>query len=157
MITAMLFVGACAKEAPVKQAAEKSAKPGGAETANVQLVDFIKTHKLANFQSNTIGNAFDSYKYLTKKEWKVDSLKSGHFTVDFSGWFEPGTLSDKDIKDGVTGRGLEVKFVINPDGSFYLFMVSKIESQSDGKVYKYQMQDSTGILTSVYANRKISL
>ena len=138
-----------------KQNAEKSAQSSGAEKENDGLVNAIKKGKLANYQSTTIGIAFDSYKYLTKKEWKSESLKSRHFTVDFTGWFGPDTLNDSDIKNGVTGKGINVKFVINTDGSYYVFMVSKIESSSDGKVSVYELQDSAGILANIYADKKI--
>lgn len=156
MIGVSLIFGACAKES-TNSADKRNVEKPGAETANAGLVNAIKNGKLANHQSTTIGNAFDSYKYLTKKEWKGASLQSGHFTVDFTGWFEPGTVSDNDIKGGVTGSGINVKFVINPDGSYYVFMVSKIESRSDGKVYGDELQDSAGILASIYANKKIGL
>jgi hypothetical protein len=90
---------------------------------------------------------------LTKKEWKAAVLQSRHVTVDFTGWVERETLSDKDIRDGITGRALEIKFVIEPNGSFYVFMVSKIESKSDGKVYRFQSDDIAGILDNIYANK----
>ena len=164
LIGATLFAGACAKEGtngpdkqPDTQNADKSKPSKGAEAPNLGLVNVIKNGKLANYQATTIGNAFDSYKYLTKKEWKAESLKSRHVTVDFIGWFGPDTLNENDIKDGVTGKGIDVKFVINPDGSYYVFMVSKIEAKSDGNVYGYELQDSAGILTNIYANKKISL
>ncbi len=153
----ILLVSACTKEAANTSDKRNTERPGGTETASISLVDVIKKQKLANYQSTTIGNAFDSYRYLTKKEWKAESLKSRHFTVDFSGWFEHPTLNEEDLKDGITARGLEVKFVVEPDGSFYVLMVSKIESRSDGKMYRYQLQDGTGILASIYANRKIEL
>ena len=161
-----VFACACAKESPKvpdKLNTEKPAQSTVAEEATDGLVNAIKKGKLANYQSTTIGNAFDSYKYLTKKEWKTSSLKSGQITVDFIGWFEPdawfdpNSLTDKDLKDGITGRGINVKFVIEPNGSYYVFMISKIESKSDGKVYGFELQDSAGILANIYANKKISL
>jgi hypothetical protein len=155
-----VFACACAKESPKvpdKLNTEKPAQSTVAEEATDGLVNAIKKGKLVNYQSTTIGNAFESYKYLTKKEWKSESLKSRHFTVDFTGWFGPDTLNDSDIKNGVTGKGINVKFVINTDGSYYVFMVSKIESSSDGKVSVYELQDSAGILANIYANKKISL
>ena len=88
---------------------------------------------------------------------ETGTVKSRYFTVDFVGWFGPDTLNENDIKDGVTGKGIDVKFVINPDGSYYVLMVSKIEAKSDGKVYGSELQDSTGVLTNIYANKKISL
>ena len=158
MIVVYVFAGACAKEGaqgPDKLNTEKPAQSTVAEEATDGLVNAIKKGKLVNYQSTTIGIAFDSYKYLTKKEWKSESLKSRHFTVDFTGWFGPDTLDDSDIKDGVTSKGIDVKFVINPDGSYYVFMVSKIESKSDGKIYGYELQDSAGILANIYADKKI--
>lgn len=154
------FAGACSKagkDSSSKQNVEKPAQHSGAETTNSGLIDVIKNGKLVNFQSITIGNAFDSYKYLTKKEWKATSLKSHAITVDFTGWFEPGTINDKDKQDGITAKGLNVKFVIEPNGSYYVFMVTKLESKSDGKIYGTELQDNAGILASIYANKKISL
>lgn len=160
MIGATVLAGACTKdgkESLNKQNVAKPAEHSDAETPNAGIIKVIKNGRLANFKSATIGSAFDSYKYLTKKDWQAAPLKSGHVTVDFAGWFEPNTLNDRDIKDGVTARGLNVKFVIEPDGSYYVFMVSKLESKSDGKIYSSELQDSAGILASIYANRKISL
>jgi hypothetical protein len=153
----IVFAGACVNEdRHDNQKVEKSGQQSEAESAVVGIVDFIKKQKLVNFKSTTIGHAFDSYRYLTKKEWKAAVLQSRHVTVDFTGWFERETLSDKDIRDGITGRALEIKFVIEPNGSFYVFMVSKIESKSDGKVYRFQSDDIAGILDNIYANKNIA-
>lgn len=159
IIGLIVSAGACVKEETDRSDKRKVEKPGqraGAETANTGIVEFIKKQKLVNFQSTTIGNAFDSYEYVTKKEWEAAFLQSGHVTIDFSGWFEPKTLSDNDSKDGVTGRGIVITFVIEPNGSFYAFMVSKIESRSDGKIYRYQVNDIAGMLDKIYANKKIT-
>lgn len=139
------------------QSVHKSDQHGTPDTVNAGLVDVIKNGKLVNFQSTTIGKAFDSYRYLTKKEWKASVLPSRHITVEFIGWLEPNTLSEQESKDGVKGKGINVKFVIEPNGSYYLFMVSKIETKSDGKVNGDELKDSAGILSSIYANKKISL
>ena len=163
-IGVLVFTAACTKggvDSSDKKVVENSVQSTEAKTPNAGLVDAIKKGKLANYQSKTIGNAFDSYKYLTKKEWMASTLKSRHITVDFIGWFEPNawfdpnSLTDKDIKNGITGRGINVKFVIEPNGSYYMFMVLKIESRSDGKVYGYELQNSAGILANIYANKKI--
>lgn len=161
-----MLVAACTKEgvdSSDKKIVENSVQGTEAKTANDGLVNVIKKGKLVNYQSTTIGKAFDSYKYLTKKEWKAATLKSRHSTVDFIGWFEPNawfdsnSLSDKDIKNGITGRGINIKFVIEPNGSYYVFAVSKIESKSDGKVYGYELRDIAGILANIYENKKIRL
>jgi glycine dehydrogenase subunit 1 len=69
---------------------------------------------------------------------------------------EPDALTDKDVRNGITGRGLEVIFVVNPDGSYYVFMVSMLEAKSDGNVDRHQLNDIAGILANIYANTKIT-
>ncbi len=150
-----IFGGACSR-AGTDSPDKKEGRHGTTEKADIGLVDFVRTHKLANFQSNTIGGAFESYRYLVNKDWKMKQ-EGRTFTVSFLGWFEPDALSGEDKKGGVTGKGLEVMFVVEPNGSFYLFMISVIEARSDGKMYRNQIPDSAGILASIYANRKISL
>jgi len=160
MITAIVFVCSCTKDrtgGPDKQHMEKPGQQSGEEMQNGGLINVIRNGKLVNFQMITIGNAFDSYMYLTKKAWKQTSLKSGHITVEFTGWFEPVTLNDTDKKNGIAGRGLEVMFVVNPDGSYYVFMVSMIESKADGSVDRHQLNDIAGTLAKIYANTKIDL
>jgi len=139
----------------VKKNGDKSVQAIG-ETVDIGIVEILKNRKLANYPSVTIGNAFDSYKFLVKKEWKLETRKSGQFTVEFTGLLEPNTLNDNDRKDGVTSKGIIVTFIIEPNGSFYVFMVSKIESRSDGNVYRNQVNDIAGILADIYANRKLS-
>ncbi len=161
IIGVFLFVASCTKEgaeSPDKNINNKPPEISSAEQPKDSgLVKVIKAGRLTNYKSKTIGKAFDSYSYLTKKEWKATALKSKHITVDFFGWFKPESLSGKNVKDGITCRGINVKFVIEPNGAYYVFMVSKIESKSDGKIYGYPLQDINGVLASIYANKKIRL
>ena len=112
LIASVLLIGGACKqkgiESPDKMKVEKPAQSTVAEKENDGLVSAIKKGNLANYKSTTIGNAFDSYKYLTKKEWKSESLKNQYITVDFIGWFESDTLNENDIKVGVTGKGIDV-------------------------------------------------
>ena len=154
-----IFLGACTKnetDSQDKQKVGTSGQPNGAESTTPGLINGIKRGKLVNYQSATIGTAFDSYKYLTNKEWKLEQ-QNRYIIVDFVGWFESDTLNEEDIRDGLTGKGINVKFVVEPSGSYYVFMVSKLEAKADGKVYGSELKNSTGILTNIYANKKISL
>ncbi|MBF0328886.1 MAG: hypothetical protein HQL10_06985 [Nitrospirae bacterium] len=156
LMIALFMIAACTKDKNDKQDAPKSIHSNVAETSTPGISAAIKNQKWPNSQSTTIGTVFDSYKHLTKKEWRESSLKSGHYTIDFSGWFEKNTLNDKDIQDGVIDRGVGVTFVIEPNGAWYVLMVSKLEVKSDGKLYRYEQKDSTAILDKIYANKKIS-
>jgi|MudIll2142460700_1097286.scaffolds.fasta_scaffold22277_3 hypothetical protein len=151
-----LLCCACTKEGS-DNGDKRSGQSQGQETADAGLVKVIKNGKLANFPTASIGKAFDSYKYLIRKEWKEKQLKSGHLTVDFTGWFEPRFLDEKARQEGVTDRGLEITFVINPDGSFYLFMISALDRKSDGNVHRDRLPDTTAVLENIYANNKITL
>lgn len=67
MIGVIIISGAYSKEgadSSDKRAVQKTAQDSGERLVNAGLIDFIKRQKLVNFTSTTIGNAFDSYRYL---------------------------------------------------------------------------------------------
>lgn len=121
------------------------------------LIGVVKRGKLASFPATSIGNAFDSYSYLTKREWKTGQLPTGNLTVHFTGWIGSAQRDDKASPESGTGKALEVKFVFNQDGSFYLFSISAIDVTSDGKSDRTQLTDITGILAKIYGDKKIDL
>ncbi len=153
LLGAIVLGPGCSKE----DTAGPEKQQNGATAPNAGLVHFVKNNKLGNFPSRTIGDAFDSYSYLTNKTWSTEQVKGGYFTVHFSGWLEPGARGKKALPEGVTGRGLEVIFVVNLDGSFYLFMMSAFESRADGRIYRNQLPDNGAVLNNIYANKKIEL
>ena len=160
VIGLIVLAGACDKkgtDSSEKQNVESPGPQGQSETVYSGLIEFIRKQKLVNYPSATIGKAFDSYSHVTKKEWKETSMQKGRFAVDFTGWFEPAILNDNDNKDKVAGKGLDVTFIIEPNGSYYVIMVSMIESRSDGKIYRSQSLDIAGMLDKIYANKKIAL
>lgn len=149
LIIPFLAFNACSKAKDERQVS----KAGSPER---EFVELIRKGTLTEFPSSTIGEAFDSYKYLTGKDWKAHTLKSGHVTVDFSGWFK-GDLTDDEHNRGVEKKGLEVKFVIDPNGVYYAFMVTKIEELTDGTVVRTPYNDIKGVLTAIYSNHKINI
>lgn len=150
IMSAALFAGACTH----KPTGAKGNAPVEAAAPQWSVAGVIKGLKLAKFESMTIGNAFDSYKYLKKKEWTWASLKGGEFTVDFIGWAEP---TGEEIKAGLKAKGIDVKFVIEPDGAYYVLMILKLQTGPDGKVSSSPLADTMGILAKIYANDKIDL
>ena len=119
------------------------------------LITVLKGRTLADFKMKTIGSAFDSYVFFTKKEWKQTPMQGGQFAIHYTGWVDPATLDDQDGKAGITGKGVDVMFIIDATGAYYVFMVSRVESRSDGKQYAYPVGSSKDILAAIYANRKI--
>lgn len=119
--------------------------------------DVVKKQTLPGYPVMTVGKAFDGYSHLVKKEWKETQAPNGTMYIDFSGWLEGNSLGIDAIKKGISRQGVEVKFVINRDGVFFVGMASKLEATSDGKVSVYPLSDVKAILDSIYANSEITL
>lgn len=158
LILASLISGACKKtgsDVSNKPKEFMSVHGGGEQTVAPSIADTLKTQKLVNFESTTIGNAFDSYKYLTKKEWLNERASDGKLMVRFIGWLEPGKVNENMRKKGITGTGLEVRFEITHDGSYFASAAFRLETQSDGKVNAYEMDNLADVLSKIYANKEV--
>jgi hypothetical protein len=116
----------------------------------------IRKQKLADYDTATIGDAFDNYRYFEKREWKETVSNNGKIYIDFCGWFKKSVLDAVSVNKGIAARGIDVKFVINADGSFYLAMISKVEIGADGREFGYPQEDKTRILSAIYGNKEMS-
>jgi len=148
MVSLSLIFSACQKAASPKQ-------DNGAQNVVRSITDGLKQQKMAGYESKTIGEAFDSYKYLVNKEWKEKPLAGRTVEISFIGWFPPEAPDDKTPKDGVIARGLEVKFDININGIYFVKMISRLEARSGGEITAYQLDDIASVLTKIYANKEI--
>ena len=122
------------------------------------IADALKKKKInANF-SKSIGEAFDSYKYVTKREWRETGTSSNKYYVDYICWFDVNALSPAAMKDGIVKSGMVIKFVIHENGEAYIAMATRIEIKSDGKSYTtpIKVADIQKIVTAIYENREIS-
>lgn len=160
MIAACLSLSACADNGsgrPAETSGGATAHNGGnnSDPAKRSIADALKDKTMSGYESATIGSAFDSYRYFAKKEWKETAPQHGKIYVDFVGWVDGKALDSASIKEGISARGVDVKFAINPDGSFFVAMVSKIEAKGDGKLYSYPLEDSAAVLTRIYANKEM--
>jgi len=134
------FHGSGAPERPVNPASGDSG-----------LAKVIRGIKLPNYQSKTFGEAVDSYRYFSKKEWKESSSSNGKVYVDFTGWLKKGLFD----ATRVSVRGIGIKFLVNPDGSYGVVMVSKVEIKTDGNLYSDPLPDISSILNKLYGNIEI--
>ena len=119
------------------------------------LPKVLKSSKLPNFQTKTIGEAVDGYRYFTKREWKETPAKNGKVYVDVTGWYKSNALDVKALKDGISVQGVGIKFLVTPDGSYGVVMVSKVEIKTDGKMYSTPLPDIHGTLKMLYGNEEI--
>jgi hypothetical protein len=127
---------------------EKAVDPS---TGEIGLAKAIKGVKLPHYPSKTFGEAADSYRYFSKKEWKETRSTNGKVYVDFTGWLKH---TSPDFSD-VSMRGVGIKFLVNPDGSYAVVMVSKVELKTDGKIYSDPQPDISGVLSKLYKNVEI--
>lgn len=138
-----------------KKADERQTPSKSMQHTSSGLASALKNKTLAKYPHATIGAAFDGYTYFTRKEWNEVHTSNGKIYIDFIGWLDAASVDAAAAKEGVTGRALDVKFVIEPDGSFFVAMVSRIEKKSDGKSYDYPLEDSAALLAKIYANKEI--
>jgi hypothetical protein len=121
-------------------------------------IDALKKNHLEVSATKTIGEAFDSYKYAISKEWRETASGNGPHYIDYTCWFQIGTVSPTALKEGVVKRGLEIKFVVRGDGETYIAMASRIDIKSDGMRYNYIIDPPQikNIVTAIYENKEIS-
>lgn len=123
VMAASLCVSACADNSPSKNAETSDGKMthngSKSDAAGSSIADALKDKTMSGYESTTIGSAFDGYRYFAKKEWKATTTQNGKIYIDFIGWVDTKALDAASIKDGISARAVDVKFAINPDGSFF--------------------------------------
>lgn len=120
-------------------------------------IQSLKKNHLELSSTKTIGEAFDAYKYATKKEWREAAAKDGPYYIDFICWLDFSPVSTAALREGIVKRGLDIKFVVREDGETYIGMVSRTDVKSDGMVYTTIIDppDIKKIVTAIYENREI--
>ena len=154
IVVCLLSVQGGCKDRPKVRSGGTGSQEISSDTQN-SMIGFIKTHTLANFPKKTIGEALDGYVYLRDKTWSAQQVDREYLSVTFTGWFVEGTPGKNAGKSDASRKGFEAVFVVNPDGSFYLFSVSMLEARSDGGTYSVQLPGSDDILGKIYAGERI--
>jgi hypothetical protein len=121
------------------------------------IADSLKKKTLELDSSRTVGDAFDSYKFATKKEWLETGTKGATY-VDYICWFSVNPLSVAALKEGLVKKGLNLKFVIHESGEAYIVIAKKIEVKSDGNTYfsPIEMDDAVKYVKAIYDNKEIA-
>ncbi|HEY6838704.1 MAG TPA: hypothetical protein VI389_08180 [Geobacteraceae bacterium] len=131
-----------------------SDKTSGTKSEGVAAA--IRGKTLGDFKTMTIGEAFDNYRYFDKKEWKESGSGNGKIYVDFWGWFKESSIDAASKKNGIVARGVQIKFVVNPEGEFYVAMISRAEKGADNTEHDYPLDDKQSILNAIYGNKEIT-
>jgi len=136
-----------------------SGKPeleGSAATGDSGLAKVIKNAQMPNYPSVTFGKAIDDYRYFTKREWSETRSTNGKIYVDFTGWLKIHFFDFGAIKSGTSARAVGIKFLVKPDGSYGIVMVSRVELKTDGVVYSYPTNNLQETLKMIYENKEIN-
>jgi hypothetical protein len=153
-----LFIAACNKgdADTAGPKVEQQQGDGKTDSSKPGIVAAIRGKTLPDFATATIGEAFDKYRYFDKREWKETRSSNGKTYVDFWGWLNSSSPDAVSAQNGVVASGVQVKFVITPNGEFYVAMISRVEAGADGKEHDYPLEDKKRILEAIYANNKIT-
>lgn len=159
LCAASLAAAACAKQGgETAQAAggvHKQAPGAVAEAPGKGMIPVIQGQKLAEYPDRTIGEAFGAYRHFDRKEWKEAKAEGGKFYVDYVGWYKEGRARTLAGAGAATVQGVEVKFVIYPDGGFGVAMVSEIALGADGTLAAYPHDDKKKVIDALYADREM--
>ena len=133
-------------------------KPVDPALMNRVIVDALKNRTLSFNTSKTIGEAFDSYQYSTKKIWREVHTVSGPYFVDCTLSFPVHPLSMLSFKEQLVVRKLEIKFAVHETGESYIAMITRFDTKTDGMIYthRYSPLEIEQIVKAVYENREIT-
>jgi len=124
-------------------------------------VSLVKTGYLDFDKSTTVGQAFDGYKFFTKKEWKSYKTDQGRKVVEFKGLLD---LSSSDNGSPIfnhkkpTAVALVAKFLVNGDKTFQ-FADATLFGTVDGSIEessKLWNDYDERIVRSIYANQSVT-
>jgi hypothetical protein len=123
------------------------------KNASSGMVAVIQNATLPGYTNVKIGEALEKYKYFNKKEWRETHTPNGKIYVDFIGYFPSRWFDFRAIKEKIAARGIEIKFLIYPDGQYGIAMMSKVEIDSAGKMKKYPLEEVKSIMDAIYENK----
>lgn len=157
-----LLLTGCIKEAPEEPQKKVVTGHGGTpvtvtpqKNAEQATIVALKNNKLVDYSQKTIGEAFGSYQFFEKKEWRETRLKGGKIYIDFIGLNPVGAIFTKN-DENLAATGVAVKFVIYLKGDFNVAMISKLEVMKDGKINAFPVEDKKQLLDAIYANKEIT-
>jgi len=126
-------------------------------------VSLVKTGYLDFDKSTTVGQAFDGYKFFTKKEWKSYKTDQGRKVVEFKGLLDLNNQqNDRPMfnERKTSAVAVVIKFLINGDNTFQLADATMFGTVEDGSIQEtvkwYFNNFDQVILQSIYSNQSVT-
>ena len=117
-------------------------------------VNTVKNGTLGNFNTLTIGNALDNYKYFTDTDWRFLETQNGKRVVEFKGIYDPEKLSKiSKFKE----LSLIIQFTMRVQKGFDLTYVGMEAVIENGKTEQRNLAGSwaTGCIKRIYKDEDI--
>lgn len=107
-------------------------------------VGLVKNGYMDIDKSITVGQAFDGYKYFTKKEWKAYKTEQGRRMVEFNGEFNINVPdSTQFTKDNIASSTIKLLFLINSDNTFEIVGGEQKNKKKNGENIDIMMDSNT--------------
>lgn len=124
-------------------------------SSQYNMIDVIKNVKIAGYPAATFGEAFESYRHVDKKEWREVKTKSDKVYVTFTGYFKKSFFNFRLMRAKVAQQGVEVKFVIFPDGVYEIALISRVDVLTNGTAQAFPVSNGKQILEKLLRNEEI--
>ena len=128
-----------------------------ADKEDTGMVGVIKRKVFDVNKSKPVGKAIDDYRYFTRREWKETDAQNGTVYVDFVGGLDPKMIDAGLKTGGIVARSVNIKFVIKPDGTCFVGMITLYDTKTDGKSYSIPVTAVAGVMNAIYANTELPL
>lgn len=116
------------------------------------MVDVVKNSVRDKKKSKPVGKAFDDYRFFTKREWKETTAQNQTVYVDFVGLLDSKVIDAKAKREGVVDMAVDIKFVVKPNGTNFVGMITFYDTKNGGKKYPVPLPAVAGVMNAIYAN-----
>jgi hypothetical protein len=122
-----------------------------------RMVGVVKKAVFDVNKTKPVGKAIDDYRYFTMRDWRETDAQNGTIYVDFIGGLDPKVIDAGLKKGGVVARAINVKFVVKPDGTCFVGMITLYDTKTDGKISPIPVTAVAEVMNAIYANTELPL
>ena len=159
LVLCMLFAvlsGCQERKEPPKNSAHGANSPAvKADMKAYDMVDVVKNSVSDKKKTKSVGKAFDEYPFFTKREWKKTTAQNQTVYVDFVGLLDTKVIDARAKKEGVVDMAVDIKFVVKPDGTNFVGMITFYDTKTGGKTYPVPLPAVAGVMNAIYANAEL--
>lgn len=98
------------------------------------------------------------YNKVASREWQEVPGKDGKYFVDYICWLNESAVSPARKQEGIIKIGLDVKFVVQNNGDFFVAMVSRLQMRADGQALAEPFEPAVikRVMDAIYSEKELS-